>query len=126
MGGDNGKEVRLANMIESLPHGSSQSLPHDAQHGNTESKKCQQSVLKYKSLGVLSFAGGAVVEECCSLRDSSPRVEKMERTGGSVPYHRIYMVVEAWVWRYFFNHCDLSGCSNVYGWVVLPKKAHQR
>jgi hypothetical protein len=27
---------------------------------------------------------------------------------------------------YFFNHCCLSGCSNVYGWVVLPKKAHQR
>jgi hypothetical protein len=26
---------------------------------------------------------------------------------------------------YFFNHCDLSGCNTVYGWVVLPKKAPQ-
>jgi hypothetical protein len=99
MGGDNGKEVRLANMIESLLHGSSKSLPHDAQHGNTESKKCQQSVLKYKSLGVLSFAGGAVVEECCSLRDSSPREEKIKRIGVSVTYNHIHVVIEAWMWR---------------------------
>jgi hypothetical protein len=24
---------------------------------------------------------------------------------------------------YFFNHCGLWGCSNVYGWAVLAKKA---
>jgi hypothetical protein len=55
--------------------------------------------LKYKSLGVLSFAGGAVVEECCSLRDSSPREEKIERIGVSDTYNHIHVAIEAWMWR---------------------------
>jgi hypothetical protein len=68
----------------------------------------------------------------------------MERTGGSVPYHRIYeqhqggggvetakrdrAVLRQYLIKfvYFFNHCDLTGCSYVYGWVVLAKKAPQR
>jgi hypothetical protein len=58
-------------------------------------------------------------------------IEQQAASGGgggveTAKRHRAVLRQYSIEFVYFFNHCDLSGCSNVYGWVVLPKKAHRR